>query len=49
MIVDSAIYVNGRRPVEPVSLQEFYEPTEEEFSFVARSCSQEFGLCTCWR
>lgn len=55
MIVDSAIYVDGRRAVEPSSLQEFYEatrahqglawlglyePTEEEFSSVAK----EFGL-----
>jgi len=55
MIVNSAIYVDGRRVAEPSSLQEFYEatrahqglawlglyePTEEEFSSVAK----EFGL-----
>src|SRR5215216_5943841 len=55
MIVDNAIYVDGRRAVEPESLEEtyqacrnrrglawigLYEPTEEEFSSVAK----EFGL-----
>jgi magnesium transporter len=55
MIVDSAIYVDGRRVAEPSSLQELYEatrqhkglawiglyePTDEEFSSVAK----EFGL-----
>jgi magnesium transporter len=55
MIVDSAIYVDGRRAAEPATLEEIYEacrkqhglawiglyePTEEEFSSVAK----EFGL-----
>jgi magnesium transporter len=55
MIVDSAIYVDGRRAAEPASLEEIYEacrkqhglawiglyePTEEEFSSVAK----ELGL-----
>jgi magnesium transporter len=55
MIVDSAIYVNGRRAVEPASLQETYEACRERRGLAwiglyepteeeLSSVAQEFGL-----
>jgi magnesium transporter len=55
MIVDSAIYVDGRRAVEPASLQEFYEACRQQHGLAwiglyeptkeeLSSVAQEFGL-----
>src|SRR5919199_63929 len=55
MIVDSAIYVDGRRAVEPSSLQEFYEACRQQHGLAwiglyeptqeeLSSVAEEFGL-----